>query len=237
MDINDLKTLIDTFKGYRDLLTPIQNSLSDFAQTFGQMKKDIEKLNQHFGEGAQKSLDKLYKDLSEQAQKTADLFSRIDKFVEMANKYTDSAQKFAALFEKVESGIRAVDDIERKAAEQIGKLDAILEEKKKSYNIKELERTLENYNDNVTKVSEFINKEVADSLNRNYQKLESIKSGNDFIAKKLEEEKTSIQALAENYASSAELLKRLTEKNDVNEEYIFEIIDKWAQSRKVKTKN
>jgi hypothetical protein len=67
--------------------------------------------------------------------------------------------------------------------------------------------------------------------------LESIKSGNDFIAKKLEEEKTSIQALAENYASSAELLKRLTEKNDVNEEYIFEIIDKWAQSRKVKTKN
>ena len=48
---------------------------------------------------------------------------------------------------------------------------------------------MENYNDNVTKVSEFINKEVADSLNRNYQKLESIKSGNDFIAKKLEEEK------------------------------------------------
>ena len=57
------------------------------------------------------------------------------------------------------------------------------------------------------------------------------------LSPKLEEEKTSIQALAENYASSAELLKRLTEKNDVNEEYIFEIIDKWAQSRKVKTKN
>ena len=36
-------------------------------------------------------MDKLYKDLPSKP-KTADLFSRIDKFVEMANKYTDSAQ-------------------------------------------------------------------------------------------------------------------------------------------------
>ena len=42
--------------------------------------------------------------------------------------------------------------------------------------------------------------------------------------------------MASAYVSSNELLKKIVEKNDVNEEYIFDILDKWAESRKVKTK-
>ena len=50
------------------------------------------------------------------------------------------------------------------------------------------------------------------------------------------EEKSSIEELSENYRATNALLKKILEKNDVNEEYIFEIIDKWAETRRVKTK-
>ena len=33
-----------------------------------------------------------------------------------------------------------------------------------------------------------------------------------------------------------ELLKKIVEKQDVNEAYIFDILDKWAEDRKVKIK-
>ena len=61
---------------------------------------------------------------------------------------------------------------------------------------------------------------------------------NDFmtITAEIEEEKKSIDALAETYASSNELLKKIVEKQDVNEEYIYDILDRWAESRRVKTK-
>ena len=41
----------------------------------------------------------------------------------------------------------------------------------------------------------------------------------------LEEEKQSIDALAETYKSSNALLKKIVEKEDVNEEYIFDILE------------
>ena len=36
--------------------------------------------------------------------------------------------------------------------------------------------------------------------------------------------------------AAGEGLKKILEKNDVNEEYIFDIMDKWAEERRVKTK-
>ena len=32
------------------------------------------------------------------------------------------------------------------------------------------------------------------------------------------------------------MLRKIIEKEDVNEAYLFEILDKWAENRKVKTK-
>ena len=50
MNKSDIQILIDSFKGYRDLLSPIQKNLSDFVQTFEFIRFDIEKLNTAFEE-------------------------------------------------------------------------------------------------------------------------------------------------------------------------------------------
>ena len=129
--------------------------------------------------------------------------------------------------------MRAVNELETKAEEQIGKLDAILEEKKRSYNVRELQKTLDNYNANVQKVSEFINKDVAESLANNYQKLDGIRNGNETLTKLIETENAKVDTLLATYKSTNELLKRVVEEEDLNEDYIFDILDKWAKTRKV----
>ena len=50
------------------------------------------------------------------------------------------------------------------------------------------------------------------------------------------EEKSSIEELVKNYTESNNLLKNIVANNDVNEQYIFDILDKWATLRGVKTK-
>ena len=42
--------------------------------------------------------------------------------------------------------------------------------------------------------------------------------------------------LVESYNNTNQLLKNITEKKDVNEQYIFDLIDAWAKERGVKTK-
>ena len=236
MDNNEVTALIDAFVGYREMLVPIQADMHEFLNTYVAMKNDVDKLDEAFSGDVQAKLSEIYKLLASQAEKSEELVRKVDQFLIMSGKYTEGVESIISKFESVEGRLTAINDIEKRAEEQIGRLDTLLEEKRRNYNIKELEKSLDAYNANLQTVGDFINRDVAENIVSNTKSIQSIKDGNENIAKRLEEEKKSIDALAETYASSNELLKKIVEKQDVNEEYIFEILDRWAEDRQVKIK-
>ncbi len=236
MDNNEVNALIDAFVGYREMLVPIQADMHEFLNTYVAMKNDVDKLDEAFSGDVQAKLSEIYKLLASQAEKSEELVRKVDQFLRTSGKYTEGVENIISKFEAVSSRLSVVDELEKKAEEQIGRLDTIIEEKRRYYNIKELEKSLDQYNANLQSVGDFINKDVAENIVNNTKAIQSIKDGNENVAKRLEEEKKSIDSLAEAYTSSNELLKKIVEKQDVNEEYIFDILDKWAESRKVKTK-
>ena len=236
MDNKEVTALISTFKEYRDLLTPIEQNLKEFSLSFDSISSDLKNLNTSFDGNVQNKLDQIYKELSSQADKAKTLSSQVDTFMNSTSKYVSSVDRLLSLCSKIEDKIGTVDKIQNEAESQIEKLNNIIEEKKKTYNIKQLEKNLETYNIGVQKVSEYINHDVADTLSSSNEKISQIHDKNDSIYKALLEEKTSIDKLIESYNQSNQLLKKVVENNDINEAYIFEILDKWADSRKVKTK-
>lgn len=236
MENNEIKTLIATFKEYRDLLTPIEQNLKAFSISFDSIKDDINSLNGGFDGSLQTKLDKIYKELSIQAEKSKTLASEVDKFISTTNKYVSGVDNLINFCSKIEDKLKMVDSLQAKAEDQIEKLDNIIEEKRKSYDIKQLEKNLENYNVGVQKVSEYINKDVAETLKTSSDKINEIQDKNNSIFETILEEKGSIDKLVESYNSSNNLLKKIVENNDVNEQYIFEILDKWAEDRKLKIK-
>ena len=132
--------------------------------------------------------------------------------------------------------ISTLNEIEKKAQEQIRRLDELIEEKKINYNVKDLERALDSYNNNVQKVSDFINKDVAQSLNETSKKVDAIKKDSEELARQLKDENKTVDELIMTYKTTNKLLQNTIEKEGVNEEYIFAILDKWANERGVKTK-
>ena len=236
MDNNEVNALIDAFVGYREMLVPIQADLHEFLSSYEALRSDVQKMDEAFSGDVQKKLSEIYSSLSSQAEKSAELTRKVDQFLQSSNRYTEEVNKLISTFENISSRISSVNEIEAKAEEQIGKLDTILDEKRRSYNLKDLEKSLDQYNANLENVSDFINKQVAENVIESSKSIQSIKDGNENIAKRLEEEKKSIDDLVGEYKASNELLRKIVESQDVNEEYIFDIIDRWAESRKVKTK-
>ena len=236
MDNNEVNALIDAFVGYREMLVPIQSDLHEFLSTYEAVKNDLQKMDTAFSGDVQKKLTEIYSSLSSQAEKSAELTRKVDQFLQSSNRYTEEVNKLISTFESISGRISSVNELEAKAEEQIGKLDTILDEKRRSYNLKDLEKSLDQYNANLQNVSDFINKQVAENIIENTRSIQSVKDGNENIAKRLEEEKKSVDDLVGEYKSSNELLRKIVENQDVNEEYIFDIIDRWAESRKVKTK-
>ena len=237
MENSEVNALIDAFIGYREMLVPIQNDMHEFLETYDALKNDIDKIDKAFSGDVQGKLSEIYKTLSSQAEKSEALTRKVDEFLKNTTEYSEQISNLMKMFETIGSKISAVNDIESKAEEQISRLDEILEEKKRNYDLKDLKNSLDKYNSNLQSVSEFINKDVAENIVENTKTIQEIKNGNSNVVSHLKEEKESLAELAESYNSSNELLKKILEKNDVNEEYIFDIMDKWAEERKVKTKN
>ena len=232
----DIKELIESFKQYREMLVPIQSNIHSFLETYDSMREDIDTLNKSFDGNIQKNLQSIYSTLSVQAEKSGKLVTSIDDFVGGFSKYTAKLNSLNDKLEKLDDKLNALNSIEEKAEKQIEKLDIIIEEKQKTYNIKELEKQLATYNENVEKVSKFINEDVVKELNKNTSDIALITKGHDDITKRLDQEKTSLDKLSETYKETNALLRKIVEKEDVNEAYIFDVLDKWAQSRKVKIK-
>ena len=236
MENNEIKALIETFKEYRDLLTPIEQNLRAFSVSLGGIKGDIQNLNASFEGNMQGKLDKIYEELSSQAEKARTLASEVDRFANNTTKYINSIDNLVNTFGKIENKLNTVTDIQNKAEQQISKLDDIIEEKRKSYDIRQLEKNLATYNVGVQKVSDYINKDVAEALKNSNDKIKQIQDKSTSIYSILTDEKYSIDKLIDSYNESNQLLKKIVEGNDVNEQYIFEVLDKWAEIRKVKTK-
>ena len=236
MENKEISSLIDAFTGYREMLVPVQQDLHEFLETYAAIRSDVDKLGSTFSGDLKSKLNEIYKLLESQSSKSEELARKVDQFLFSTNKYTEEVDHLMSLFEGISSKIENVNQIEQRAEDQLEKLDNLLEEKKKNYNLKELEKSFEAYNANLAQVGEFINKEVAENLVSNSRSIQSIKDGSENIAKQLLEEKKSIEVLTESYRTSNDLLRKIVEREDVNEAYIFDILDRWAESRKVKTK-
>ena len=140
---NEITSLINSFKQYRDLLTPIEESLREFSVSYENISDEIKKLNTAFGGDIQEKLDGIYKDLNSQAEKSKGLANEIDRFSNSTKNYVQQIDKLVRFCESLENRLSVVDDIQKKAESQIEKLNGIIEEKKKTYDLKQLEKNLE----------------------------------------------------------------------------------------------
>lgn len=234
MDNAEVAKLIEAFKGYRELLGPVQENLSAFIAAYESVSGDISRLNEALSGDIKGNLDKIYRSLSDQAAKATDLSARIDRFASSSEKYFSSVEKLGASVEKVAAKVEAISALEERAEKDLGRLENMLEERKRAYDVKSLGESLEKYSENVKKISEFVDTSVAGAMKENNKKLSEVIAANGEIVRELSGEKKAVDALIAEYRESNKLLKSAVENNDVNMSYVYEILDKWAVDRKLK---
>ena len=235
-DINEIKQLIDSFSAYRSVLAPLQESLHMLAETYGAIREDLDNLTKNLSGNSGGQLEKIHATLSQQAKSGAELARRIEEYADSGEKYSRAVADMTKRFGEIASKLDTIDQLEKTAEAIMGRLEELVEEKRASYNVKELQRSLDVYNKNVERISEFINKDIAAVLQQNADKIESIRAENEALAAIVGQQGKAVAELTAMFAETSSLLKQTAEKGAVNEEYIFDAFDKWAADRNVKIK-
>ena len=236
MDNAEIKSLIAAFKGYRDELEPIRQNLAAFVDAYEQASEDILKLNEAMSGDIKGNLERIGRSLAEQADKAAELKQSISKFTESGERYFQSADKLSQSMQKISERMDKIGATEARAEQDLQRLESLLEERKKAYDIKSLSESLRKYTENVEKIGDFVDRSVAGTINEGNAKLKEILTSEAALARELAAERKSTEELIAEYRESNRLLRLAVEGNDVNTEYVYEILDRWALDRKVKTK-
>ncbi|MDE6585241.1 MAG: hypothetical protein K2K80_00990 [Clostridia bacterium] len=236
MSENSIKELIDSFIAYRNLIAPLQESLHSVSKTYEEIRVDLDNLSKSFSGNAANQLEKVHATINAQAKSGQELGRRIEEYAASGEKYAQAVNDMSARFSEVVNRIDSLSEIEKLAQSQLARIDSLIAEKRSSYNLKELQKSLDGYNVNVEKISDFINKDVASVLKQNAEKIEAIRKENEELSAAVAEQGKDIAALISAFSETSALLKKVVEGSSVNEEYLFDAFDKWAADRKVKTK-
>lgn len=235
-DYNELKELIDSFVAYRNVLTPLEENLRGIASTYSSIRDALDDINRTFAPGTGVQLDKIHSTLSAQARSGKELTQKIDEYAVSGEKYAKAVSDMTERFDDVAKKLEIVTQMEKSAESILSKLETMIEEKKTSYNLKDLQKSLDAYNKGVEKISDFINKDVGAVLQENAKKIEEIRKENEALSAALAEQNKTVASLSGYFAETSSLLRKTLEGGAVNEEYLFDAFDKWAADRKVKIK-
>ncbi|MDE6605317.1 MAG: hypothetical protein K2K85_04755 [Clostridia bacterium] len=233
---NSIKELIDSFVAYRNLLAPLQESLHSVSKSYEEIRNDLDNLTKSFSGNAANQLEKVHSTINAQAKSGQELGRRIEEYAASSEKYAQAVNEMSSRFSEVVNRIDSLGKIEKSAQSQLAQIDNLITEKKSSYNLKELQKSLDGYNKNVERISDFINKDIASVLKQNAEKIETIRKENEELSTAVAEQGKDIATLISEFSQTSALLKKLVEGSSVNEEYLFDAFDKWAADRKVKIK-
>ncbi|MDE6210447.1 MAG: hypothetical protein K2J75_06310 [Clostridia bacterium] len=236
MSENSIKELIDSFVAYRNLLAPLQESLHSVSKSYEEIRNDLDNLTKSFSGNAANQLEKVHSTINAQAKSGQELGRRIEEYAASSEKYAQAVNDMSSRFSEVVNRIDSLSKIEKSAQSQLAQIDNLITEKKSSYNLKELQKSLDGYNKNVERISDFINKDIASVLKQNAEKIETIRKENEELSTAVAEQGKDIATLISEFSQTSALLKKLVEGSSVNEEYLFDAFDKWAADRKVKIK-
>lgn len=234
MSDNSMKELIDSFIAYRNLIAPLCDSLHSLSSTYEEIRTDLGSLTKSFSGSAASQLEKVHATINAQAKSGQELSRRIEEYAASGERYARAVQDMSSRFSAVVERIDTLSEIERTAQSQLSRIDALISEKKSSYNLKELQKSLDVYTAGVEKISEFINKDIATVLQQNAEKIEAIRKENEELSAAVTAQGKDIATLIGEFSKTSELLRKLVEGSTVNEEYLFDAFDKWAADRKVK---
>ena len=233
---NSIKELIDSFIAYRNLIAPLQDSLNSVSKSYEEIRNDLDNLTKSFSGNAAAQLEKVHSTINAQAKSGQELGRKIEEYASSSERYAQAVHDMSSRFSDVVNRIDSLGKIEKSAQSQLAQIDNLISEKKSSYNLKELQRSLDGYNKNVEKISDFINKDIASVLKQNADKIETIRKENEDLSAAVAQQGKDIAVLITEFSQTSELLKKLVEGSSVNEEYLFDAFDKWAADRKVKIK-
>ena len=214
----------------------MQESLHSVSKTYEEIRNDLDNLTKSFSGNAANQLEKVHATINAQAKSGQELGRKIEEYASSGEKYAQAVKDMSSRFSEVVDRIDSLSEIEKSAQTQLARIDTLIAEKRSSYNLKELQKSLDGYNTNVEKISDFINKDIASVLKQNADKIEAIRKENEELSAAVVAQGKDIATLISEFTKTSALLKKLVEGSSVNEEYLFDAFDKWAEDRKVKIK-
>ncbi|MCK9575117.1 MAG: hypothetical protein WCX32_04715 [Clostridia bacterium] len=224
----EIADLIGEFTNHTKVIETVNENFTNFMHAYKQIKESLEKLNidikskQNIEKAMNDLVDKgtlLVGDITVLSQKVNKLESLINPIAEQIENLNTSFKKLINFDENVQAILNSVS----KTNETIDKLD-----------LKQITTTLESYNQKMEQTKTIFEQDVKKAFNTNNARIDYMLKDVSSIVKNADSANTHLEELVKQQVELQTIISKLVDKNTFQMEYLYDVLDKWAEERKVK---
>jgi len=225
----EITDLITEFSKHTKVIEKVNENFASFVQAYKVIKESLEKLNVDVK--SKQTIEHTMNDLVSKSQNMVGdinvLSGKINKLENLINPISEQIENLNTSFKKLinfEENVQKILNNVNKTNETIEKLD-----------LNQINDALVSYNEKMEQTKNIFEKDVKKSFDTNNAKIDAMVSDVNSVLKNADSQNTHLEELVNQQSSLQAILTKIADKNTFQMEYLYEILDKWADERKVKT--
>lgn len=224
------------------MMQEINKNLELFVENYRNTKRTLEEVKSPNGVDLSSKIDELTANL-EQTRANVEIYGKkLYENLEISKVVSKEFDGVKEGLEKIKNEILETTKqsemylkSQKEALESISKFEEIMK-KIENVDFKNYESKLERYTYNLQLLNDKIENGLQEKIDKNLGEIEKFEKKINEISENTTKQNNAITEIAKSVATMTTLLSKLTKTGNVDEQYIYEIIDRWADESKVKHK-
>lgn len=231
----EIQKLIETFVMQTQEMKKVNENLNNFLSVFSVAKERIEKLEIKQDSNITNEIEELSKRVNQVNNQSEILSNNFADYIALSEKFNETILSLGNRFSELENKITKLEQTESNITSSLKKLDTISEDVS-HFRVDSLTEKLSLFDNVVSEVKNSLNGKVSENLEKNNSIMLSLQKDFNEKLSKINSTGSSLEKIAEQSTTTNAVLNKILDKNEIDKSYLYDLLDEWSESRKLKIK-
>ncbi len=231
----EIQKLIETFVMQTQEMKKVNENLNNFLSVFSVAKERIEKLEIKQDSNITNEIEELSKKVNQVNNQSEILSNNFADYIALSEKFNETILSLGNRFSELENKITKLEQTESNITSSLKKLDTISEDVS-HFRVDSLTEKLSLFDNVVSEVKNSLNGKVSENLEKNNSIMLSLQKDFNEKLSKIDSTGSSLEKIAEQSTTTNAVLNKILDKNEIDKSYLYDLLDEWSESRKLKIK-
>jgi len=235
MDKDTLERIINEYADSRKLMESVNSNINEFIEAYKEVSNKLNKLQRPDDIELKEKIDGLEKKLGTIDESIKEYKEILDNNINVATKINKSIINSDNAIKQINEKLTPTLELITNTLGAMNNFNTIVESFSQ-VDFSSLEKNIPEYTSQIVSLNKNVKKNIADKIKTNDIAFEKLHKSVSKVVDNSDNQTNTLGDISTKLLDTNMLLEEIVTKGNVDEQMIYEILDKWAESRNIKIK-